>query len=80
MPQQLELDLWQTLALAQAEPTTVSFGTLCSHLEGLDLTDGARAIVELGEIYRSRAEITLSKIAAAYLPEHSMFKFFKAGA
>jgi hypothetical protein len=69
MPQQLELDLWQMLAVAQSEPAAISMMTLCSHLEGLDLIDGARAIGELGEIFRFRAEITLSEIAAAYLPE-----------
>ena len=69
MPQQLELDLWQILAAAQDKPAAASMVELCSHLEGLDLIDGARAIGELGEIYRSRAEITLSEIAAAYLPE-----------
>ena len=69
MPQQLELDLWQILAAAQAKPTAASMVELCCHLEGLDLIDGARAIGELGEIYRSRAEITLSEIATAYLPE-----------
>jgi hypothetical protein len=69
MPKQLELDLWQMLAVAQVEPANASMVILCSHLEGLDLIDGARAIGKLGEIYRSRAEITLSEIAAAYLPE-----------
>jgi hypothetical protein len=69
MPKQLELDLWQMLAVAQAEPAAASMVILCSHLEGLDLIDGARAIGELGEIFRFRAEITLSEIAAAYLPE-----------
>jgi hypothetical protein len=69
MPQQLELDLWQILAVAQAEPATTSMVILCRHLEGLDLIDGARAIGELGEIYRSRAEVILAEIAAAYLPE-----------
>jgi hypothetical protein len=69
MPQQLELDLWQILAVAQAEPATASMVILCRHLEGLDLVDGARAIGELGEIYRSRAEVILAEIAAAYLPE-----------
>jgi hypothetical protein len=69
MPQQLELDLWQILAVAQAEPATASMVILCRHLEGLDLIDGARAIGELGEIYKSRAEVILAEIAAAYLPE-----------
>jgi hypothetical protein len=76
MPKQLELDLWQMLAVAQAEPANASMVILCSHLEGLDLIDGARAIPkghyvngELGEIFRFRAEITLSEIAAVYLPE-----------
>jgi hypothetical protein len=76
MPKQLELDLWQMLAVAQAEPAAASMVILCSHLEGLDLIDGARAIPkghyvngELGEIFKFRAEITLSEIAAAYLPE-----------
>jgi hypothetical protein len=35
----------------------------------LNLIDGARAIRELGEIFRFRAEITLSEIVTAYLPE-----------
>jgi hypothetical protein len=69
MPKQLELDLWQMLAVAQAEPAAASIAILCSHLEGLNLIDGARAIGELGEIFRFRAEITLSEVAAAYLPE-----------
>jgi hypothetical protein len=69
MPKQLELDLWQMLAVAQAEPANASMVILCSYLEGLDLIDGARAIWELGEIFRFRAEITLSEIATAYLPE-----------
>jgi hypothetical protein len=42
--QQLELDLWQFLAVAQAAPATADMVLLCSHLEGLDLIDGARAI------------------------------------
>ncbi len=69
MPQQLELDLWQILAVAQTEPAAASMVILCRHLEGLDLIDGARAILELGEIYRSRAEVVLAEIATAYLPE-----------
>ncbi len=69
MPQQLELDLWQILAVAQAEPANASMVILCRYLEGLDLINGARAILELGEIYRSRAEVILTEIAAAYLPE-----------
>ncbi len=69
MPKQLELDLWQILAVAQAEPANASIVILCRHLEGLDLIDGARAILELGEIYKSRAEVILTEIAAAYLPE-----------
>jgi hypothetical protein len=69
MPQQLELDLWQILAAAQAQPEAASITVLCGHLEGLNLVDGARAIFELGEIYRSRAEAILAEIAAAYLPE-----------
>jgi hypothetical protein len=67
--QQLELDLWQVFAVAQAEPATADMVVLCSHLEGLDLVDGARAIGEIGEIFRSKAEIILAEIAAAYLPE-----------
>ena len=43
MPQQLELDLWQILAVAQNEPATVGFIELCGHLDGLNLVDGARA-------------------------------------
>ncbi len=42
---------------------------LCASLEGLDLVDGARAIGEIGEIFRSKAEMMLAEIAAAYLPE-----------
>jgi hypothetical protein len=42
---------------------------LCSHLEGLDLIDRARAIGEIGEIFRSKAEIVLAEIAATYLPQ-----------
>jgi hypothetical protein len=68
MPQQLELDLWQILAVAQAEPDTVGFIELCGHLEGLSLVDGGRAIGEIAEIYRVRAETILTEIAAAYLP------------
>ncbi len=68
MPQQLELDLWQILAVAQAEPATVGFIELCSHLDGLNLVDGARAVGEIAEIYRVRAETILTEIAAAYLP------------
>jgi hypothetical protein len=67
--QQLELDLWQIFAVAQAEPATADMVMLCSHLEGLDLIDGARAIGEIGEIFRSKAEIVLAEIAATYLPE-----------
>jgi hypothetical protein len=66
--QQLELDLWQILAVAQAQPTTVGFIELCSHLDGLNLVDGARAVGEIAEIYRSRAETILTEIATAYLP------------
>jgi hypothetical protein len=66
--QQLELDLWQILAVAQAQPATVGFIELCSHLDGLNLVDGGRAIGEIAEIYRARAETILSEIAAAYLP------------
>jgi hypothetical protein len=67
--QQLELDLWQIFAVAQAEPATADMVVLCSHLEGLDLIDGARAIGEIGEIFRSKAEIVLAEIAATYLPQ-----------
>jgi hypothetical protein len=67
--QQLELDLWQIFAVAQAEPATADMAMLCSHLEGLDLIDGARAIGEIGEIFRSKAEIVLAEIAATYLPQ-----------
>jgi hypothetical protein len=67
--QQLELDLWQIFAVAQAEPATADMAMLCSHLEGLDLIDGARAIGEIGEIFRSKAEIVLAEIAETYLPE-----------
>ncbi len=69
MSQQLELDLWQILAVAQAEPATASIEILCSYLEGLDLIDGGRAILELSEIIRSRAEVAFAEIAATYLPE-----------
>ena len=68
MPQQLELDLWQILAVAQTEPATVEFIELCGHLDGLNLVDGARAVGEIAEIYRVRAETILTEIAAAYLP------------
>jgi hypothetical protein len=68
MPQQLELDLWQILAIAQSEPATVGFIELCGHLDGLNLVDGARAVGEIAEIYRVRAETILTEIAAAYLP------------
>jgi hypothetical protein len=67
--QQLELDLWQIFAVAQATPATADMVMLCAHLEGLDLIDGARAIGEIGEIFRSKAEIVLAEIAATYLPE-----------
>ncbi len=67
--QQLELDLWQIFAVAQAEPATADMVVLCAHLDGLDLIDGARAIGEIVEIFRSKAEIVLAEIAAAYLPE-----------
>ena len=67
-PQQLELDLWQILAVAQTEPATVGCIELCGHLDGLNLVDGARAVGEIAEIYRVRAETILTEIAAAYLP------------
>jgi hypothetical protein len=67
--QQLELDLWQIFAVAQTEPATADMVMLCSHLEGLDLIDGARAIGEIAEIFRSKAEIVLAEIAATYLPQ-----------
>ena len=67
-PQQLELDLWHILAVAQAEPATVGFIELCGHLDGLNLVDGGRAVGEITEIYRVRAETILADIAAAYLP------------
>jgi hypothetical protein len=67
--QQLELDLWQIFAVAQAEPAAADMVMLCGHLEGLDLIDGARAIGEIGEIFRSKAEIVLAEIAATYLPQ-----------
>jgi hypothetical protein len=63
--QQLELDLWQIFAVAQAEPEAANMVMLCGHLEGLDLIDGARAIGEIGEIFQSKAEIVL----ATYLPQ-----------
>jgi hypothetical protein len=66
--QQLELDLWQILAVAQAEPATVGFIELCGHLDGLNLVDGGRAVGEIAEIYRVRAETILTEIATAYLP------------
>ncbi len=66
--QQLELDLWQILAVAQAEPASVEFIELCGHLEGLNLVDGGRAIEEIVQIYRARAETILAEIATAYLP------------
>jgi hypothetical protein len=68
MPQQLELDLWQILAVAQTEPATVEFIELCGHLDGLNLVDGARAVGEIAEIYRVRAETILTEITTAYLP------------
>jgi hypothetical protein len=68
MPQQLELDLWQILAVAQSEPATVGFIELCGHLDGLNLVDGARAVGEIAEIYRVRAETILTEITTAYLP------------
>ncbi len=68
VPQQLELDLWQILAVAQNEPATVGFIELCGHLDGLNLVDGAPAVGEIAEIYRVRAETILTEIAAAYLP------------
>jgi hypothetical protein len=52
MAQQLELDLWQLLAVARVEPAAAIMVALCGRLEGLDLVDGARAIWELAEIYR----------------------------
>jgi hypothetical protein len=67
--QQLELDLWQVFAVAQAAPESADMVLLCSHLDGLDLVDGARAIREITEIFRSKAEIMLAEIAAAYLPQ-----------
>jgi hypothetical protein len=67
--QQLELDLWQIFAVAHEEPATADMVVLCSHLDGLDLIDGARAIGEISEIFRSKAEIVLAEIAATYLPE-----------
>jgi hypothetical protein len=67
-PQQLELDLWQILAVAQAEPATVGFIELCGRLDGLNLVDGGRAVGEIAEIYRVRAETILTEIATAYLP------------
>jgi hypothetical protein len=67
--QQLELDLWQIFAVAQDEPGSADIVLLCAHLDGLDLMDGARAIGEIGEIFRSKAEIVLAEIAATYLPE-----------
>ncbi len=67
--QQLELDLWQVFAVAQAEPATADMVVLCAHLDGLDLIDGARAIGEIVEIFRSKAEIMLAEIAATYLPQ-----------
>jgi hypothetical protein len=66
--QQLELDLWQILAVAQTEPATVGFIELCGHLDGLNLVDGARAVGEIAEIYRVRAETILAEITTAYLP------------
>jgi hypothetical protein len=69
MPKQLELDLWQIFAVAQEEAATADMVVLCGHLEGLDLIDGARAIGEIVEIYRSKAEIVLAEIAATYLPQ-----------
>jgi hypothetical protein len=67
--QQLELDLWQIFAVAQAAPATADMVLLCAHLDGLDLVDGARAIGEIGEIFRSKAEMMLAEIAVAYLPQ-----------
>jgi hypothetical protein len=67
--QQLELNLWQIFAVAQAAPATADMVLLCSHLDGLDLVDGARAIGEIGEIFRSKAEIMLAEIAETYLPQ-----------
>lgn len=67
--QQLELDLWQVFTVAQAAPESADMVLLCSHLDGLDLIDGARAIGEITEIFRSKAEIMLAEIAAAYLPQ-----------
>jgi hypothetical protein len=69
MPKQLELDLWQIFAVAQEEAATADMVVLCGHLEGLDLIDGARAIGEIVEIYRSKAEIVLAEIGATYLPQ-----------
>jgi hypothetical protein len=67
--QQLELDLWQIFAVAHAAPATADMVMLCAHLDGLDLIDGARAIGEIAEIFRSKAEIVLAEIAATYLPQ-----------
>jgi hypothetical protein len=35
---------------------------LCAHLDGLDLVDGARAIGEIGEIFRSLEALSRDKI------------------
>ncbi len=43
--QQLELDLWQILAVAQTEPVTVGFIALCGHLDGLNLVDGGEMLL-----------------------------------
>jgi hypothetical protein len=50
--QQLELDLWQIFAVAQATPATANMVMLCAHLDGLDLIDGARAIDNLPRNHR----------------------------
>jgi hypothetical protein len=67
MPQQLKL--WQILSVAQADPMTASIPQLCSHLDGLSLTEGAIAIQTITEIYHLKAEAILDDIAAAYFPK-----------
>lgn len=65
---QLELDLWQIFAAAQAQPRSVTMSDLYVYLENLDLIDGAKAIGQIVKVFRLKAEIILDEIFSTYFP------------
>lgn len=74
--EQLELDLWQSLATAAQFPQTADFPKLCNALDSAialqstseQLILGAEAITQLSHLYAARVELLLSDWEQCYNP------------